>query len=819
MEPPDNSAAGPNSGRHRAPDGDAQTAYIPRITDASPDGVPGGPLAPHIGLGGASAPPSPAPTQTHGPAVAQPPSAVRAQPSTPAAAARPADPGGTTAQLGQPRPAARPSPAADTAILHTDAAVQQRIAAARKLAATSGSAPHPAAPSNGTAPQVGMSPNGTAPQVGMSPNGAIPQVGVSPNGAVPRPPVPANRVVPQPGGAPTGLLPVVGADLSAAAAAAAAAARRRSAAPTPAEGDFDFFAMAEGHDAAGQAASPTSPAVTVAPGGDTATTVRLTSIDQPRRDHGLGTMNGRPQAHDLRPRPAPQAVVPQPPQAQPARPQPVANGLGPTSSAQANGYVPNNPAQANGPMPNSPAQANSYAPTNPAQVNGHGPAGRGAAVGGHPAAPAAPPGGGFGAATAVSPGPYAASAGGPPAPPGHRSPAAPGSPGGTGPVPSGPTMSTPHTGRPATRPAPNGTPPAGVWTRPETGFIEQPNGGQGFVSHADPSETTVIRTIDAPTGLLPVIGRDGARPTAKVGVPGAAAEAAKAAAEPDVALGAVPVTAVRAVRPGEMPGSPAADEDNAPKRGEKVVKLRPEQTDEGYKSVYSELTRPTVGSRVRGGIRVSGELMITFGLIVLLFAGYEVFGNGAKVQSEQNALANELNHEWDNPTVGPTSPTQGPAAPGTSLVGRLYIPKFDKEWVIVNGVLPDDIKYAPGHYPDTAAPGQIGNFSVAGHRIQKIFWRIDELVPGDVIGVETRDNWYVYKVYGHEIVKPSAVEVVAPVPDQPDATPTKALLTLTTCNPKFNNYQRLIVHAQLVSTVKRDAALPDAGEPAEMKAS
>ena len=41
MVPPDD-PGGPrrNSGRHRAPDGDAQTAYIPRITDASPDGVP-----------------------------------------------------------------------------------------------------------------------------------------------------------------------------------------------------------------------------------------------------------------------------------------------------------------------------------------------------------------------------------------------------------------------------------------------------------------------------------------------------------------------------------------------------------------------------------------------------------------------------------------------------------------------------------------------------------------------------------------------------------------------------------------------------------
>ena len=79
---------------------------------------------------------------------------------------------------------------------------------------------------------------------------------------------------------------------------------------------------------------------------------------------------------------------------------------------------------------------------------------------------------------------------------------------------------------------------------------------------------------------------------------------------------------------------------------------------------------------------------------------------------------------------------------------------------------PADIRYAPGHYPDTALPGQIGNFSVAGAPD-----------PGDLLGsrraqarrpvvVETRDTWYVYRVTGHEIVKPTAVEVVAPVPEQ-----------------------------------------------------
>ena len=50
---------------------------------------------------------------------------------------------------------------------------------------------------------------------------------------------------------------------------------------------------------------------------------------------------------------------------------------------------------------------------------------------------------------------------------------------------------------------------------------------------------------------------------------------------------------------------------------------------------------------------------------------------------------------------------------------------------------------------------------------------------------------------GREIVDPSNVGVIAPVPDKPGASPTRKLLTLTTCHPKFSARQRLVIHAQL----------------------
>ncbi|MTK02511.1 class E sortase [Micromonospora sp. CP22] len=278
-------------------------------------------------------------------------------------------------------------------------------------------------------------------------------------------------------------------------------------------------------------------------------------------------------------------------------------------------------------------------------------------------------------------------------------------------------------------------------------------------------------------------------------------------------MGAVP-------RPpkGEEPPADQATEAPKPRRGDRVVQLRPHQTGEGYKSVYSELTRPSVWSRVRTGLRFSGELLITFGLVVLLFAGYEIWGKSAIVDAHQGELSEQLAQAWaPEPETDPTvtasaspSAKPKPAVHGTPIAG-LYIPKFDKEWIVVEGVGQKDIRYAPGHYPDSAGPGEVGNFSVAGHRNRATFWRLDELRKGDPIVVEGRNDWHVYQVTESLIVKPTQVEVVAPVPGKPGAKPTKRMLTLTTCNPKFDNYERLIIHAELTRTQPKAE-----GRPAEL---
>src|SRR5262249_17264927 len=95
-------------------------------------------------------------------------------------------------------------------------------------------------------------------------------------------------------------------------------------------------------------------------------------------------------------------------------------------------------------------------------------------------------------------------------------------------------------------------------------------------------------------------------------------------------------------------------------------------------------------------------------------------------------------------------------------------------------------------------PGKVGNFAMAGHRSPGIFWDLDQVRTDDYLIVETRTNWYVYQVFQNHIVTPTSVEVVAATPNKPGVAATQADITLTTSNPKWDNYRGLGVPGKLV---------------------
>jgi len=220
-------------------------------------------------------------------------------------------------------------------------------------------------------------------------------------------------------------------------------------------------------------------------------------------------------------------------------------------------------------------------------------------------------------------------------------------------------------------------------------------------------------------------------------------------------------------------------------------------------------------------LRGVGQTLITLGLVILLFCVYELYFTGLETRAEQRKGKVELLQEWT--AAAPTAP----AAPGEPAdvgvedvqlgdgLAILRIPRLGRDYakVVFEGVRVADLKRGPGHYPKTALPGQVGNFVVSGHRTTygAPFGRFDELQVGDPLVVETRDRWYTYRLVVEEIVSPRDVAVILPVPRRPGEAPTKALMTLTTCHPKYSAKQRLVVQAELVGTdVKTPGQLPSA---------
>ncbi|WP_191247054.1 class E sortase [Amycolatopsis deserti] len=239
-------------------------------------------------------------------------------------------------------------------------------------------------------------------------------------------------------------------------------------------------------------------------------------------------------------------------------------------------------------------------------------------------------------------------------------------------------------------------------------------------------------------------------------------------------------------------------------------------------------------------VRTIGELLITAGLVVLLFVVYELYITDLFSARKQASATVALDQDWAQGRTLHADLIDGEA------FAKMYIPSFgaDYHFTIQEGTDAKALEVGPGHYKGTALPGEPGNFAVAGHRVGKgaPFNDLDLLASCDAIVIETQSDFFVYRVlphsdelanwnadkaarpqcanvgtlrtdapdggpygktYGREIVTPDQGEVVAPVPHRSaDVLPTAqqvSLLTLTTCHPRFSDKQRLIVHAVLTN--------------------
>lgn len=232
------------------------------------------------------------------------------------------------------------------------------------------------------------------------------------------------------------------------------------------------------------------------------------------------------------------------------------------------------------------------------------------------------------------------------------------------------------------------------------------------------------------------------------------------------------------------------------------------------------------GARI---VRAVGWVFIAAGTLVLLFLVYLLWFTDIRGDLAQREVAERFELEFGDVSAAAPA-TDGPAdeEEATSDVpieigdawaamrferdGRPLL--HDEPLYVVEGTDLGSLRSGPGHYPETADPGEVGNVGVAGHRTTNgaPFGDLDQLAAGDLVHVVGRDlREWTYEVRETQIVRPSDGWVIGSDPLDEGG----AWLTLTTCHPRFSNAQRMVVFASLVGQSDGEAETTDGGDLVE----
>lgn len=195
------------------------------------------------------------------------------------------------------------------------------------------------------------------------------------------------------------------------------------------------------------------------------------------------------------------------------------------------------------------------------------------------------------------------------------------------------------------------------------------------------------------------------------------------------------------------------------------------------------------------------NLLIAAGVVVGGFVVYEVFVTNLIAEQDTKQQVDQLTKKFAE-SPAEVRPTKGEAF-ALITIDRLG-DKVNK-LPVIEGIDQSDLAKGVGHYPGTALPGQLGNFSIAGHRAThgEPFAKFEELRAGDKVRVETAAATYVYELTDDTMVKPKGTWVIDDVPGKPLAQPTERIITLTSCEPRWNATKRWIWWGTLVEVLPK----------------
>jgi sortase A len=205
--------------------------------------------------------------------------------------------------------------------------------------------------------------------------------------------------------------------------------------------------------------------------------------------------------------------------------------------------------------------------------------------------------------------------------------------------------------------------------------------------------------------------------------------------------------------------------------------------------------RALLGDALR---RPGGRRGVSVLSLVLFLAGTVMFAYPVGTDVYSRYQQDELAEAFADPAVAQAY-RERKVAVGQGLT-TMRIPKLGVDVLVVEGTTPSALRAGAGHYVESPLPGEAGNVAIAGHRTTygRPLNRMDELVPGDIVELETPFDVFTYRAMepfdGHPnpwIVAPTQYDVVGP-------TSEGSYLTLTTCHPKGSARQRLIMRFELI---------------------
>lgn len=236
-------------------------------------------------------------------------------------------------------------------------------------------------------------------------------------------------------------------------------------------------------------------------------------------------------------------------------------------------------------------------------------------------------------------------------------------------------------------------------------------------------------------------------------------------------------------------------------------------------TVDEQPTRPAGKPRRKRGVSFwLGLMLVLGGLGMLGYVAWQMYGTNIVSRQTQERLVQDLEQEW---SVAPGTTVEGkPAEPADVPLGDasalIRIPAFGDDYVVpvLEGIGDEELSSGYGHFPDSADPGERGNYALAAHRVThgEPLRDMPELRPGDEVLVETRKAVYTYVLDTNPndlIVTFEDIWVVDPLPTnpgggvQPEQRPGQKLITLTTCSELFHTDNRMIAFGHLVDTERK----------------